>query len=227
MIAYCEDCGAGILTCVSCGKQRETVAEECDDCYQGNPPSNPSFFCFTCKPRTLNWEVFKIQYESLTSGEALSPTTVHRTPLYRSFITPTDPLVRAAEARAAFDEEMNFTGDIEEATQIYRRFYPHPVSRTPIPKGFVPLQAIQQGTPVSGLQLFLALQAETEAKEGVKRPDLSLLSKQEVIQEIHKGMADHMAALRKCGDEYETAKNEVRITRLWMDRLYLELETKK
>lgn len=100
-------------------------------------------------------------YVPLRALEPLSPHNFARIAVYRNIYDgPTDPVERAEEALAAFQQEFSFTGDIQKASEIYMSFYKNvPPSDKPVRPGPVSLQEISQGQHVSGEQFFQALRA--------------------------------------------------------------------
>jgi hypothetical protein len=116
--------------------------------------------------------VFAYWYWQADNSKPLSPSNVYRIPRFRKLDEgPNDPVGRADEALAAYNEEMKFSGDEEEALKIYVSFYnrgspdPKKDAKLALREGFVSLQEILAGRHVTGEQFFEALKHSEEPWE--------------------------------------------------------------
>lgn len=142
--AFCEDCGKEADVCRRC--QELAVYENglCGSCFSYNIPSDSMcqgyvdaarsarkipYKCTHCRTeRPWRWEndkeVVSYHYVQGCICHKLSPTNVIRMAARRSVgPKPTDPAQRAAEAWAAYEKEMKFSGDAEEAAILYKSFF--------------------------------------------------------------------------------------------------------
>jgi hypothetical protein len=140
--AFCADCGAEAGVCKRCDKWAVYLDGLCGCCYAMSIPSDwmckgyadasreahkIPFKCDACrKVRPWRWEddkeIVSYSYERGCFCHPLSPTNVIRIARYR-LASGTTPEQREAEARAAYEKEMKFSGDKEEAEQIYKSFF--------------------------------------------------------------------------------------------------------
>jgi hypothetical protein len=168
----CEDCKAEVHACPYCKKRTSRGWDSyCEDCYRDfgyanvimfidDPEVKPFFICETC----AQWRVVKANevigysYWKADNRLPLSPLNFYKCPRYRKRDPKQDPVERAMEARAAFDEEMAFSGDIAEAQKILQSFYENlPPPEKPVREGDVTLQEIMEGQHVTGEQFFRAI----------------------------------------------------------------------
>jgi hypothetical protein len=121
-------------------KNAEKIPFKCTSCRQSNP---------------WRWEdekeIVGYSYEPMCFCHPLSPTNVVRIAQHRSVIQSSPFKKRNAEAQAAFNKEMAFSGNYAEAIPIYRSFF----------KGQPPtMKQILAGRRVTGLEFFEALASE-------------------------------------------------------------------
>ena len=185
--AFCEDCGNEVRVCRVCTKTRSTfLSDKCKDCnekfcchyaeehYQDDPSVKALYLCEDCETNRYQASAVVCSYYRwpADSSQPLSPTNVYRTPRFRALTEgPMDAVSRADEARAAYDEEMKFSGDEEEALKIYVSFYnrgsadPKKDKKWAIREGFVSMKEILAGRHVTGEQFFNALKYPDEPWE--------------------------------------------------------------
>jgi hypothetical protein len=190
--ATCEDCGETQLhVCEHCEKRvvHKFVSPYCDDCdlfestgcpecdaeldwpclAEVDPKKEELFLCKDChKNRDMDKShIWSYWYWPANRDEPLSPTNVYRIPRYRPVSEgPSDPVARADEAMAAYNEELKFSGDQEEALKIYTSFYQRfsPKKEKPLKEGYVEMNDILKGQRVTAEQFFDAVRC-AEAEE--------------------------------------------------------------
>lgn len=177
--AFCEDCGEQVNTCQHCCNTTvDGISKFCKDCKEitccshaiqncmGYPLVKPLYLCEGCKETRYqaSQQVWSYCYRPADINRSLSPTNVYRVPLFRPVSEgPTDPVERADEALAAYNEEMKFSGNEEEALKIYVSFYnrgmpdPKEDRKLALREGFVSMQEILAGRHVTGEQFFESL----------------------------------------------------------------------
>jgi hypothetical protein len=170
--SFCADCGAEADACESCDTNAIYEDGLCGSCYVRSIPSDSMckgymdasrnaekipFKCASCRQSNpWRWEdekeIVGYSYEPMCFCHPLSPTNVIRIATYRTIgLKPTDFKKRHAEAQAASDKEMAFSGSYGEALQVYHSFF----------KGQPPtMEQILAGRRVSGKQFFEALASE-------------------------------------------------------------------
>jgi hypothetical protein len=209
--AFCEDCGDDVRTCRVCVKTRTNfLSDKCSSCYenycchwaeqqyQDDPSVKALYLCESCEENRYqaSAEVWSYWYWPADRDEPLSPTNVYRVPRFRSVSEGTnDPVERANEALAAYNEEMKFSGDEEEALKIYTSFYnrgsPDPKAKKQLREGFVSLQEILKGQPVTGHQFFEALKyPERDSEESCIGKNPETMTKHELQRAIDKAILD-------------------------------------
>ena len=141
----CTDCGELADICRSCGSDKLAVYEEgyCAVCLIEMTPSESMcggymnaareankipFKCSPCRDKKPwswadNKEIVKYKYQQSCFCHKLSKDNVIRSPIYRIVAEHTDPMQREKEAMAAFQKEMKFSGQLNEAVEIYRSFF--------------------------------------------------------------------------------------------------------
>ncbi len=182
--ASCEDCGQDQLhVCQHCFKRatnsRSQYCKECDlfestgcpECdaemdwpclAEVDHAKEELFLCECCteaRKQDLS-QVWSYWYWPADSSQPLSPTNVYRVPRYRATSEgPKDPVTRADEALAAYNEEMKFSGSYEEAMNIYLSFYVRHSKKkeNPLKEGYVSLEEILAGQRVTARQFFDAV----------------------------------------------------------------------
>jgi hypothetical protein len=177
--AFCEDCGDEVNVCRTCTKKPTyRMLDQCKDCdeqfccsyaeehHQDDPSVKALYLCTKCEEARsqASAEVFSYWRWPADSSKPLSPSNVYRAPRFRMVGEgTTDPVERADEARAAYDEEMKFSGNEEEALKIYVSFYnrgspdPKKDRAMGLREGFVSMQEILAGRHVTGEQFFESL----------------------------------------------------------------------
>lgn len=180
MHVFCEDCGEEVRVCQCCEMRgADSLSGLCGECYTETsyygafykPDTSEMKPCFVCPPcqyerQQISAQVWSYWYWPADSSKPLSPTNVYRVPRFRAVSEgPTDPVERADEALAAYNEELKFSGNQEEAFKIYNSFYNRKhkrlIKKDPkaIKEGFVSLNEILQGQHVTGDQFFAAIRA--------------------------------------------------------------------
>ena len=173
---FCADCGNDADVCRQCDKLAVYQDGLCGHCFSYNMPSDSMcmgyvkasneaekipFKCSACS--AAFWEddkeIVSYDYVPMSFSFPVSPINVIRIARYR--MKRADPYQRATEARAAYDKELSFSGNQEEAFKIYNSFYKNMPKRKPLKEGFVSLQEFLAGQPVSGKQFFDAIRASS------------------------------------------------------------------
>jgi hypothetical protein len=183
--------------------------------------------------------VWSYWYWPADNTKPVSPTNVYRVPRFRSVHEgPMDSVSRADEARAAYDEEMKFSGDEEEALKIYASFYnrgsPNPKEdrKLALREGFVSMQEILAGRHVTGEQFFNALKYPDEPWEqddSYVGNNPKTMSKEQLYRAIEETDADRTDLLLRFSglqghewpEEYQTLKFQMDE---WSTRLWAELK---
>jgi hypothetical protein len=185
--AFCEDCGKGVNVCRTCVKTRSKLfSDRCKSCdenycccyaeehYHDDPSVKALYLCEDCEESRdqASAVVHSYWYWPADNTKPLSPTNVYRVPRFRKFDEgPMDAVSRADEALAAYEEEMKFSSNEEEALKIYTSFYnrgspdPKKDKKWAIREGFVSIQEILAGRHVTGEQFFDALKHPEETWE--------------------------------------------------------------
>jgi hypothetical protein len=184
---FCEDCGSEVRSCRICNKARANILSDvCQSCnemfccgyaeqhYHEDPSVKALYLCEDCQEarNQASAQIWSYWYWPADRDLPLSPTNVYRIPRFRAVSEgPTDPVARADEALAAYNEELNFSGSQEEALQIYVSFYnrgsvdPKKERQMAVREGFVSLKEILAGRHVTGDQFFKALKHPEEESE--------------------------------------------------------------
>lgn len=186
--AFCEDCGKDVNACRVCVKTRAKLfSDKCKDCeenycchyaeqhyHEKEPEVKALYLCEGCEESRYQASAVVCSYFrwAADSSQPLSPTNVYRVPRFRKIDEgPMDDVSRAEEALAAYDEEMKFSGNEEEALKIYSSFYnrgspdPKKNKKWALREGFVSMQEILAGRHVTGEQFFNALKYADEPWE--------------------------------------------------------------
>ena len=184
MHVFCSDCGQEADVCRRCDKLAVYQNSLCGRCFSWSMPSESMcqgyveaaasaekipFKCSPCRAKKPwrwqdNKEIVDYRYVPMSFSFPVSPTNVIRIPRYRAIGSkPTDPLQRADEARAAYEKELSFSGNVAEALNLYVSFYKNIPPRRPLKAGFVPMSEILQGQPVTGEQFFMSVREEMDS----------------------------------------------------------------
>lgn len=251
--AFCEDCGGQVEICHLCQKTATyRMSNYCKDCNERvccfhsiehyedeNPSQKALYLCTGCTEARdqASAEVFSYWYWPADRSEPLSPTNVYRVPRFRRLGEgTTDPVERADEARAAYDEEMKFSGDEEEALKIYVSFYnrgsPTRDPKNEVREGFVSKREILKGQKVTPEQFFAALQAPEEPDFGDSEPPLSnnpkTMSKRELRKAIEEAKLDlqHFLPRLRTRQPEDHESEYLFALQEWTTQLWTELSTR-
>lgn len=251
--AFCEDCGGHVEICHLCQKtatyRMSTYCKDCEEkvcCWHSiehyedeNPSKKALYLCTTCTEARdqASAEVFSYWYWAADTTKPLSPTNVYRVPRFRKLGEgTTDPVERADEARAAYDEEMKFSGDEEEALKIYVSFYnrgtPTRNPKNEIREGFVSQKEILAGQKVTPEQFFAALQAAEEPDFGDSEPPLGnnpkTMSKRELRMALEEATLDlqHVLSRLRCREPTQQETDFLFAHQEWTGQLWAELSTR-
>ncbi len=247
--AFCEDCGDDVQTCRVCVKTRaKFLSDKCSSCdenfcchyaeehYQDDPSVKALYLCENCETNRYQASavVCSYWYWPADNTQPLSPTNVYRVPRFRNIDeAPMDSESRAEEARAAYDEEMKFSGDEEEALKIYVSFYnrgspdPKKDREMGLREGFVSLQEILAGRHVTGEQFFNALQhPEEEPEESCIGNDPKTMTKHELRRAIDETILDAKHVLSRNRGKRISDSDSLLLTQIneWATQLFSELK---
>lgn len=249
--AFCEDCGAEVRPCQLCQKTSSCgLSNYCNDCkemtccshaiqhYQDDPTIKAVFLCNNCEYARdqASAEVWSYWYWPADRDEPLSPTNVYRIPRFRPVSEgPTDPVERADEALAAYNIEMKFSGNEDEALKIYVSFYnrgsPNPKAKKQIREGFVSMREILAGQPVTGEQFFQSLKfpdREPKEDDSYVGNNPKTMTKAQLRRAIEKAEDDRqlvLGRLRGHPMSWED-QNHILMMREWSTRLWAEMKTR-
>ncbi len=253
MHVFCEDCGSEVDPCGYCNKRRSRgMGSYCDDCYHdfgyahqnfypNDPEVKPLFLCKPCEGlrKSLTQEVVGYLRWAADFVNPLSPTNVQRHPQYRTIgDKPTDRKQREEEAQAAYDEEMAFSGNEEEAKKIYASFFEDEELKKlqeekrltkPLRPGFVSMEEILKGQRVTGEQFFNALRETYDNEMDDELSDLGnnpkTMSMRQLLASLEEVSADRKMILSRNRNRFWSREDEDLMDALddWNDRLYREL----
>jgi len=148
--AFCQDCGIEVKACWRCQKRKEYLNGACHTCWnsfacsQPDDPLDPSvapmFICSRCDLQRKmmgmyegyeppkddkDMEVYKFTYEPACRCCPMSPDNVCKIPRMVSFSwgKPSPLYKQQYDARRAFKQEMEFSGNAAEALILYAAFF--------------------------------------------------------------------------------------------------------